>query len=117
MARREYIDILFDGPPSAVSGRFIEVNGPDGASVSAGEWIQLHSGMWKLRLTPAAFLVDGAMWCCCIREYDGRACTNGADWEIQGPKGFEDNTHVCTEHLTEMLDPTEAYTITPIAGA
>ncbi|KKK97894.1 hypothetical protein LCGC14_2648220, partial [marine sediment metagenome] len=94
-----------------------EVNGPDGVSISVGEWIQLHTGWWKLRLRPDAFLVVGDLFCCFLREYDSRHCTNDADWEIQGPKGFEDNTHVCTEHLTEMLDPTEAYTITPIAGA
>ena len=116
MAVREFIDILFDGPSSAVSGRFVEVNGPDGASVNVGEWIE-DGEFWKLHINPDAFLGGGDLFCCFIREYDKRECSNGADWEVQGPKGFSDNTHVCTEHLTEMLNPTEAYTITPIAGA
>ncbi len=116
MARREYIDILFDGPPASVSGHFIEVESPENTSVSVGRWIE-DGQYWRLRIYPESFQAVGDPFCCFIREYDSRHCTNGADWEVQGPKGFEDNTHVCTEHLTEMLNPTEAYTITPIAGA
>lgn len=33
------IDIVFDGPPATVSGRFVEVETPDGAGVRIGQWI------------------------------------------------------------------------------
>lgn len=46
----EYIDIVFDGPPSHESGRFIEVNNPAGASISVGEWIEREDGRWMLRV-------------------------------------------------------------------
>jgi hypothetical protein len=32
------IDVLFDGPPNAKPGRFIEVQDTDGMSVHAGQW-------------------------------------------------------------------------------
>ena len=46
----ETINIVFDGPPSHESGRFIEVENLDGASIKAGEWIQLDSERWALQL-------------------------------------------------------------------
>lgn len=44
------IDIVFDGPPSHESGRFVEVETLDGKSVNVGEWIQRPDGFWALRL-------------------------------------------------------------------
>lgn len=44
------LDIVFDGPPSHESGRFVEVETEDGKSVNAGEWIARDNGMWALRL-------------------------------------------------------------------
>ncbi len=42
------IRILFDGPPSHESGRFIEVENEKGESISLGEWI--HDGdYWVLQ--------------------------------------------------------------------
>ena len=35
-----YFDVLFDGPPSHESGRFVEVENPRGESIRVGEWIQ-----------------------------------------------------------------------------
>jgi hypothetical protein len=43
--------IVFDGPPGAVSGRFVEVETPDGASVNAGEWHERDDGLWELRIS------------------------------------------------------------------
>lgn len=40
----EYIDVVFDGPPGHVSGRFVEVENPDGASISVGDWIERLDG-------------------------------------------------------------------------
>lgn len=43
------IDIVFDGPPSYVSGRFVEVESPPGKSIRLGEWLQRADGYWVLR--------------------------------------------------------------------
>ncbi len=42
------IDVVFDGPPSNESGRFVEVE-CDGRSVNVGEWVQRGDGYWALR--------------------------------------------------------------------
>lgn len=49
----KHIDIVFDGPPSHESGRFVEVEDDTGASVNVGEWVQRPNGYWALRLTAA----------------------------------------------------------------
>lgn len=46
----EYIDVVFDGPPSHESGRFVEVEDPTGRSVKVGEWINRDDGFWALRI-------------------------------------------------------------------
>lgn len=51
---RDFVEIVFDGPPEAVSGRFVEVENPQGASISIGEWIDRGDGFWALRIPYAA---------------------------------------------------------------
>ncbi|MEU2237553.1 hypothetical protein, partial [Streptomyces vietnamensis] len=46
----DFIDIVFDGPPAAQSGRFVEVENPSGASIKVGEWIERDGGRWALRI-------------------------------------------------------------------
>lgn len=46
------IDIVFDGPPGAESGRFVEVE-CDGAGIAIGEWVSRPGGYWALRLPVA----------------------------------------------------------------
>lgn len=48
--RDAFIDIVFDGPPAHESGRFVEVENPDGASINVGEWIDRGNGLWALRI-------------------------------------------------------------------
>ena len=48
---KEPINIIFDGPPSHESGRFIEVETDDGKSINVGEWIAKPNGLWALRIT------------------------------------------------------------------
>lgn len=47
----KYVDIVFDGPPSHESGRFVEVEDETGASISFGEWVEREDGFWVLRIT------------------------------------------------------------------
>lgn len=68
------IDVLFDGPPSHESGRFVEVENMKGASISVGQWIDRKDGFWALRIPlarPAAAAVT--------REQIARACMAGFD--------------------------------------
>ena len=44
-----YFDIVFDGPPGHLSGRFVEVEDEQGASMNIGEWIQ-DGDLWRLRI-------------------------------------------------------------------
>jgi hypothetical protein len=46
-----HIDIVFDGPPSHESGRFVEVEDGTGKSIKFGEWIHRPDGYWVLRFT------------------------------------------------------------------
>jgi uncharacterized sporulation protein YeaH/YhbH (DUF444 family) len=46
----EYIDVVFDGPPSHESGRFVEVEDTSGRSIKFGEWVQRDDGFWALRI-------------------------------------------------------------------
>jgi len=46
----DYIDIVFDGPPSHESGRFVEVENSQGRSVKLGEWVEREDGLWALRI-------------------------------------------------------------------
>jgi hypothetical protein len=45
------INIIFDGPPSHNSGRFVEVENDQGESISIGEWIERDDGYWSLRIS------------------------------------------------------------------
>jgi len=44
------VDIVFDGPPAAVGGRFVEVENLRGESVAVGRWIDRGNGSWALRV-------------------------------------------------------------------
>ena len=44
------LNVVFDGPPDHVSGRFVECETDDGKSVSAGEWIKRDDDLWSLRI-------------------------------------------------------------------
>ena len=44
------INIIFDGPPSHESGRFVEVETDEGKSISVGTWVEREDGYWSLRI-------------------------------------------------------------------
>jgi len=48
--RKMFVDVVFDGPPSHESGRFVEVEDDNGESVNAGGWIDRGDGLWALRI-------------------------------------------------------------------
>jgi len=45
-----FVDIVFDGPPSHESRRFVEVEDAIGRSIKFGEWVERTDGMWALRI-------------------------------------------------------------------
>lgn len=45
---RRPLHIVFDGPPSHKSGRFVEVEDEHGRSINAGEWRERFDGLWEL---------------------------------------------------------------------
>jgi len=45
------VDIVFDGPPGPVAGRFVEVEDESGASINFGEWVRRDDGYWVLRVS------------------------------------------------------------------
>ena len=60
-----YIDIVFDGPPAPESGRFVEVNDHTGASINAGDWLEMKGtssnelpavDFWVLRIPGSKIL-------------------------------------------------------------
>jgi len=50
----KYVDIVFDGPPSHESGRFVEVEDDTGRSINFAQWVKRKDGYWVIRLTPHA---------------------------------------------------------------
>lgn len=47
-----YVDIVFDGPPGPITGRFVEVENHLGASIRLGEWVHRPDGFWVIRFDP-----------------------------------------------------------------
>ena len=44
------MDVVFDGPPEHVAGRFVEVEDADGKSINVGKWLERNDGYWVLRM-------------------------------------------------------------------
>lgn len=57
-----FIDIVFDGPPHATSGRFVEVEDHTGKSISIGEWVQRPDTYWVLRVAAAELGIVPSAW-------------------------------------------------------
>lgn len=99
----DFIDVVFDGPPNHVSGRFVEVEDAQGRSINVGQWMERADGLWALRipvsldarieqerrraLEAAAQAVEPTndKPCGCIEHLDGKwwchrcDCGNGGD--------------------------------------
>lgn len=44
------IDVVFDGGPGAVAGRFVEFEDSASRSIHYGEWVERPDGLWALRI-------------------------------------------------------------------
>lgn len=77
-----YIDIVFDGPPSHESGRFVEVEDQKGYSIARGEWVQRDDGYWVLRL-PDPAEVDRLMSCLADRDMDEARLQATAEADVE----------------------------------
>jgi hypothetical protein len=51
----DYIDFVVDGPPGPEAPKFVETEGPGGASIKCGDWIRKDDGWWALRIYREAF--------------------------------------------------------------
>lgn len=58
--QHRYLDIVLDGPPSDLTGAFVEVESPAGTGIKVGTWIDRGDGFWALRLTLADFLLPSS---------------------------------------------------------
>ncbi len=70
----EFINIVFDGPPSHESGRFVEVEDDAGRGMRVGEWVEA-APYWKLRiptLRAEITRLSGVTGCCAECESKAR---------------------------------------------
>lgn len=63
--------VVFDGPPSHESGRFVECEDARGRGVNAGEWRQRPNGLWELVITelPGGVMTGFDRYARAVREY------------------------------------------------
>lgn len=45
----DQLDIVFDGPPEHVAGRFVDVEDAQGRGIKFGDWVDRPDGYWALR--------------------------------------------------------------------
>lgn len=88
------INVVFDGPPSNKSGRFIEVENDKGASVDVGTWYQRGDGLWSLRVTAADIIR--------ATEHPGSCenCGHDSDCGLHNEPALPIATHDCTAVVT-----------------
>lgn len=78
----EFIDVVFDGPPNAESGRFVEVEDHRGHSMRVGEWLDRGDGMWALRIPmqPPAEVGEVMAAAGALSALTAVVATSGMDW-------------------------------------
>jgi hypothetical protein len=89
-----HTDIVFDGPPSHISGRFIEVEDAAGKSIKFGEWVERDDGNWVLRIPADARLIAAAPDLVAELERAAGALTEAANLlrpTLKGCAGVMDN--------------------------
>lgn len=48
--KTQFIDVVFDGPPGPVAGRFVELENDQRRSIICGDWVYRDDGYWVLRI-------------------------------------------------------------------
>lgn len=104
------IDIVFDGPPSHESGRFVEVEDATGHSISLGKWIQRPDGYWVLRIPDPRELATA-------RAGERERCARVCDRRFVAVRDNDDEHYVldeienCAKAIRALTDePTNAAT-------
>lgn len=77
-----YVYIVFDGPPAATAGRFVEVEDDVGKSISIGEWIERPDKLWALRLERAELRLIPSAWMRGASQPGGPWGPTEYDWEL-----------------------------------
>lgn len=89
----EQIDVVFDGPPSHESGRFVEVENSEGKSILFGEWLQRSDGYWVLRFRAA---LSSSRPC----AHEEEAKRLAVEWK----QCHEQNSRLVSEHLIDKRE-------------
>lgn len=78
----DVIEVVFDGPPAHISGRFVEVENSRGESIDVGEWVEREGGYWALRIR--AGRSEAEVKAEALREFADElaaiACEGNDDW-------------------------------------
>lgn len=100
----EEVHVVFDGPPSHESGRFVEVENAQGRGIRAGEWQERKDGLWALVFKfprPSAWIPCSdrmpeerteVLVFCPLRGSDGEVLygwRQGGIWWVDGPLDAE----------------------------
>ncbi|MCP4393646.1 MAG: hypothetical protein GY804_05190 [Alphaproteobacteria bacterium] len=87
---KKAINIIFDGPPSHKSGRFVEVETDDGKSINSGTWAERDDGLWTLRITGLPGENDNPAICCLgqsstcrLNVNDGFCVAESCQYQVQ----------------------------------
>jgi hypothetical protein len=86
------IDIVFDGPPSHESGRFVEVE-RGAASIKIGEWVHRPDGYWVLRIPDPEALASQLVKVNLLR-----------DTEFQRAEAYKLRNKVLDTRIAELVD-------------
>lgn len=94
------IDIVFDGPPGPLPGRFVEAE-VGGESVHAGEWVKRSDGYWVLRIPCNEDQLELRAWRVMALWLKGEDC------EVRSLQRDEDGNHIAfSEHHESMASST-----------
>jgi len=72
------VDVVFDGPPSHESGRFVEVENSEGVSINFGKWVHRPDGYWALRFDAALSSSP------CRHEEEAKRLREAVEWASKG---------------------------------
>lgn len=98
----KYLEIVFDGPPSHESGRFVEVENEHGCGVKVGEWVDRGNDLWALRLPANTTYDDVGDFHKKFDLPDARGLSHGDPPELLSPQDMVDRVTFILEELSEF---------------